>query len=128
MANLPNGVLTVPNQPSTNALNCALSLYRYIPVQDADGGNDPANCYAGAADATAACSAQNTGTNKFDTDFGRAGSYNTWLIFVNSNLAVKRKDKLVLTLPTETHSVYVIADTDGGSRGASWQMSAGEYL
>lgn len=115
--------------PSSRVLANVADHYAYTAAQDADGGNDPDNCYSvSPTNASVPCSAQNLGTNRDDTALGRAGSYNTWLVMVASDLSVNARDKLVITLGSSTHSLFVIGDTDGGGRGSQWQITAIERL
>ncbi len=113
--------------PSARALSNRVSLYRYTPVQDEDGGVS-AGPYGAAFATDVACSVQPADPERFlDATTDRLIQKNMYNVYFASNYGLVTDDKITwVDSASITHALYVHGSADQSGKGGTFKVTTEE--
>lgn len=116
-------------KPSARALTNRVTLYRYAPAQDAEGGV-AANPYGEPLAADVPCSVQPSEPMRYvDQTTGRLVQKTVHDVFFRDDHALAADDKIVwVDNAGVTHNLFVLGSTDQAGKGGCFMVSTEERL
>jgi hypothetical protein len=101
------------------------NIYPFVPAQDIDGGNDPANCYPSQSYTAVRCLGQHVSTEALEDDAGRVTQFNKYAFIFGDSYGINLRDRIDFydpTTPTNIRTVYVVGRMNSGGRSAVWHV------